>query len=727
MGNTKQNQLSTIELLAPAGSFGAAIAAIEQGADALYLGLKQFSARKGATNFTIEELSRLKTTATSTKIFVTINTVISEEEIQLVIPLLYELRRLQIDGIIVQDLGVAAVIRTIAPEIPLHGSTQMAVHSVYGAKTLVALGFKRVVLARELSLSEIAQIHKEVPEIELEVFVHGAMCYSISGNCLASGILLERSANRGACGQICRTWFSNDSKDGYFFSLQDRAMRNTPEELAKAGITSLKIEGRMKSPSYVGKAVQNYRHLLDRGSLSKQIDLSLKTLWNREPLMQRVLSDQKNQGVTEQYPGHRGVPGARVIEQQGNQIEVEALTDLAVRDGILWFTKEKKDIPAPRKDSLKQIYTANGSQQTKLSKGEKGILTIKNPPQKGSIVYKISSHDQQEKKVNPNSYKPYRHIIPLDVKISAKGKGVEVTIGTQPNFWISFSESIETERVEITEPRTMEGTVEDTIGRGSELFIGEVTKSTVENGIWLPKSILKRINRQWIESFHTYWETLSHKPLNSEIGECHEPFHLLWEDIIPTGILPFITDPHTIPSQVTITKGENQSTAWIPLSPVSYQEDTYWKGIQQEVNTLLANNICVAVGVNNIGHLLPLQELLGKKGVSYYLDIFFYTANRHTIQEVARFFKQEPICACYWVEGDKRGYEDLKATGVVPLIQVTDKSKIPLFISRSCYAKEVLHKACSECKKETQNYKLDQSGKRYTMYIENCVNYLFKR
>ncbi len=724
---SNQTQTSTIELLAPAGSFAAASSAIEQGADALYLGLKQFSARKGATNFTIEELGRLKTAAASTKIFVTINTVVTEQEIQMLLPLIYGLRRLQIDGIIVQDLGVASVVRSTAPEIPLHGSTQMAVHSVYGAKALVALGFQRVVLARELTLAEIAHIHREVPEIELEVFVHGAMCYSVSGNCLASGILLDRSANRGACGQICRTWFSHATTDGYFFSLQDRTTNISPKELIQAGVASLKIEGRMKSPSYVGKAVQNYRHLLDKGSVSKPLEASLKTLWNREPLIKQESGEPDNHKVTEQYPGHRGVPGARVLEKQGNQIEIEALTSMAVRDGILWFTQEKKGVPTPHKDALRSIYTSKGSQQTQLAKGERGIITIKNPPHKGSILYKISSHDQQEKKINPNSYKQYRHKVPLEVTFMRGSSGIEVTICTEKNFWIASSTTITTDTIEITEPRSMGTSIEETIGRGSELFIGEVVSSTVDKGVWIPKSILKKINRQWVEEFQRYWETLIHKPMIAETGDHHSPFHLSWEQITPTGVLPFITDPQRIPDQVTMIQEEDQQQVWIPLSPVLYQEESYWKGIQKEVDTLLAKNIQVVIGLNNIGHLLPVQKLIEKEGVYYYIDIFFYIANGYTLHEVTRFLKKEPVCACYWVEGDSVGYTKLQELGIVPLMRIKDTSQIPLFISRSCYAKEVLQKPCAECNKEIQRYNIEQSGKGYTLYIENCMNYLIQQ
>jgi putative protease len=199
------------EILAPGGSFSSAYYAFEAGADAVYLGLKDFSARKKAENFTPEEIRRLKTAWPDKKLYLALNTLLQDRDLQSLLPFLPQLLDLPLDAVILQDYGFAALLKDYLASHPsapsLHASTQMAVHSLQGAEFLQSQGFSRIVLARELAFQEIAAIQRGVPELELEVFVHGANCYGFSGLCLASGLLLGRSANQGECAQVCRTWF----------------------------------------------------------------------------------------------------------------------------------------------------------------------------------------------------------------------------------------------------------------------------------------------------------------------------------------------------------------------------------------------------------------------------------------------------------------------------------------------------------------------------------------
>jgi U32 family peptidase len=214
--------VTNVEILAPAGDFNTAIHGINAGANAVYVGLKDFSARKTATNLSLEELRCLKRYAqeNNVRVYVAINTILFNEEIKNLIPIIAKLELMDIDGIIVQDLGFANLLLNNF-KIPVHASTQLAAHNIHGVKFLSHMGFSRVVLSRELNLAEIGKIRKECPNIELEVFIHGAMCYGFSGLCLASGIRLNRSGNRGECGQICRSWMQYGTDKGYFFSLKD--------------------------------------------------------------------------------------------------------------------------------------------------------------------------------------------------------------------------------------------------------------------------------------------------------------------------------------------------------------------------------------------------------------------------------------------------------------------------------------------------------------------------
>ena len=273
--------MSGIELLAPAGNFETALAAFEAGADAVYCGLTEFSARAFADNFTLEDLKNLlryargnrtieqsEQSSNSRRVYVTFNTVIDEGDIEPAIEQLARLDEVQPDALIVQDLGVARLCRKYFPNLQLHASTQLVAHNLEGVLALKDLGFSRVVLARELSLEEIASIAKRCG-VELEVFIHGALCYSLSGLCLFGAMEKGRSGNRGKCPYCCRSKVEAEGRgrqsngsSPYPFSMKDLRLGEDVRKLADAGVASLKIEGRMKSALYVASVVKYYRNIL---------------------------------------------------------------------------------------------------------------------------------------------------------------------------------------------------------------------------------------------------------------------------------------------------------------------------------------------------------------------------------------------------------------------------------------------------------------------------------
>ena len=280
------------ELLAPAGGFDAALAAFQYGADAVYLGLSHFSARAEADNLTPDRLRLLLAYARAfcppKRIYVTVNTLVEDAELPHLIETLDALDALGPDGVIVQDLGMARLIRDHFPRLALHASTQMAVHNTAGAIALRELGFTRVVLARELTLDEIRRIVRDA-DVEIEVFVHGALCYSVSGLCLFSSHMSGRSGNRGRCAYCCREAFSapdpglqtsdrrtstSDNRPAFPFSMRDLALAPLLDAVAATGVQSLKIEGRMKSPLYVACVTDYYRRKLD-GTLSPDAEQAL--------------------------------------------------------------------------------------------------------------------------------------------------------------------------------------------------------------------------------------------------------------------------------------------------------------------------------------------------------------------------------------------------------------------------------------------------------------------
>ena len=252
------------ELLAPAGSLEAFFAAMEFGADAVYVGLKEFSARAKAKNVNRDELERMVgyAHARQRKVFLTLNTLVKEKELSHLIDVLAAVEAIGIDAVILQDMGVWRLARKHFPGLELHASTQLTIHNAAGVQMAERLGFSRAVLARELSLAEIAAI-KCATNLDLEHFVHGAHCFSFSGQCSFSSWLGGLSGNRGRCAQPCRRRYHHKGKDGYYFSPNDLSAIDLLPELTAAGVMSFKIEGRMKSAEYVANVIQAYRTVLD--------------------------------------------------------------------------------------------------------------------------------------------------------------------------------------------------------------------------------------------------------------------------------------------------------------------------------------------------------------------------------------------------------------------------------------------------------------------------------
>ena len=328
------------ELLAPAGSLEAFFAALDHGADAVYCGLKEFSARAKARNFTLADVERMTMYAHSRKkrLYVTLNTLIKEAELPQLVDVLASLAAIPVDGLIIQDLGVWRLIHRHFPRLQLHASTQMTVHNAAGVKMLEKMGFARAVLARELSLVEIAEVRSQT-SIELEHFVHGALCFSISGQCLFSSALTGASGNRGRCAQPCRRRLHNRKKSGYHFSTSDLSAIELLPQLLKAGVMSFKIEGRMKSAEYVARVVAAYRLMLDapegqRKSALQEAEEHLELSFGRQAT-KGFLTGLLPTGIADSAQhGGLGRPLGEVVSLRGGMIGFTARERLHVGDRI---------------------------------------------------------------------------------------------------------------------------------------------------------------------------------------------------------------------------------------------------------------------------------------------------------------------------------------------------------------------------------------------------------
>ena len=321
-----------IELLAPAGSFDALKAAVEAGANAVYLAGESFGARAYAENFTRETLpdavkyAHLKNVA----VHITTNTILADDELENFADYIKFLRSANVDAFLIQDLGAAKIAKQVAPEIPLHASTQMTIHNLEGVLELEKLGFSRAVLSRELSLAEIEYIAKNSP-LEIEIFMHGALCVCYSGQCLMSSLIGGRSGNRGRCAQPCRLPYTLVDENNfevlknageYLLSPKDLNTLDLLPKIVSSGVTSLKIEGRMKRPEYVATVVKVYRAALDGNNFADG-NRQLAQIFNRDFTTAYLEKNPGKNLISDKRPNNRGILLGRIVSVEKNKIAIK--------------------------------------------------------------------------------------------------------------------------------------------------------------------------------------------------------------------------------------------------------------------------------------------------------------------------------------------------------------------------------------------------------------------
>lgn len=387
--------LKKVELLAPAGHKDALIGAINAGADAIYLAGKRFGARAYANNFSDEELIETIDYAhvRGVRVFVAINTLVFDDEVEDLISYADFLVKHHVDALIVQDLGMIDLFVKRYPDTEIHVSTQFNTHNLYQVKMLKSLGVKRIVLARETSIQTIKAIKKEV-DIELEVFIHGALCVSYSGNCLMSSMIGGRSGNRGECAQPCRLpyqLYKDNQKiqdSSYLLSTKDLMTIDYIGELIEIGIDSFKIEGRMRKKEYVIETVKAYRHAIDQHLSHQKYDSTndidrLKRVFNREFTKGFVLNEVPRLINNSEFQSHLGVPLGKVIGYQKNRAKILLEEPIRIGDGYRILS------PEPYGDIVSRIHKKDELVKEALE-NEVIELDVKNAIQIGSIVVKTT-------------------------------------------------------------------------------------------------------------------------------------------------------------------------------------------------------------------------------------------------------------------------------------------------------------------------------------------------
>lgn len=520
----KQEKKKKIELLAPAGSFDALKAAVENGADAVYLGGKLFNARASAANFDLEELKRAITYAheREVKVYVTVNILVGDSEFPELADYLYDIYSLGADAVIVQDLGVAHFIRSVLPEMEIHASTQMTQNNSFGIRQLEKIGFSRVVLARETSAAEIEKIIHQ-SKLEVEVFVHGALCISYSGQCLMSSYIGARSGNRGRCAQPCRLPYKlvggkgKDLLEGsnigeHLLSPRDLNLSEDLAELKRIGVTSLKIEGRMKRPEYVATVVRIYRKALDsleqdhkndqqnqqqneqkNMSLDESDKHDLTQVFNRDFTTGYFKGYQGKEMMSFSRPNNRGTRLGRITEIKNNRMILKLDNKLSNRDGIeIWTGRGREGMTVDR------IFTlTNNTVDTALA-GESVALDYSGYAGIGDRVFK--THDEELIEQARLSYREGKETRKRSVRMKLSGKaGDKLQLQAWDRNKKAEAYSLTEAQEAIKRPLEYEYLLKQ-LGRlgNTPLFLEEL-EVDLEGDIIIPVSELNEMRREVVE------------------------------------------------------------------------------------------------------------------------------------------------------------------------------------------------------------------------------------
>ncbi|WP_292368780.1 U32 family peptidase [Methanoregula sp. UBA64] len=439
------------ELLAPAGSPEAFRAAVAAGADAIYLSGKHFGARRFAKNFSDDEMAAAiaYAHARGVRVYVTVNTLIHDRELDGVAAYLVRLYAMGADAVLVQDPGIAALAREIVPGLALHASTQLTIHNADGVRWAYGQGFSRVVLARELSLAEIGRIAEETRDLPvgLEVFAHGALCYSYSGQCLLSSVIGGRSGNRGMCAQPCRKRYTLvegktdkygrptdlgdvPTKEHYLLSPKDLWTYRDIGTLAGSPVASLKIEGRMKSAEYVAIVVSTYRRALDAAAAGTftpdaSVERDLYLAFNREFTKGYLMGDRLRDLMGRERPDNRGLCIGKVACFDQRRRTVTIVPDRPITlhpgDGILFSSHEHPAAAWGCALNSEPVVTKEGIE-----------MTVARPVIEGTLVYLTSSLDlaARARQIAGSSSPDLSHPVPVDLAVRVDAEGLLTMTGT---------------------------------------------------------------------------------------------------------------------------------------------------------------------------------------------------------------------------------------------------------------------------------------------------------
>ncbi len=611
--------MQKIELLAPAGDMQSLKCAVYNGADAVYLGLNDFNARIKADNFTRDNIAGVVNFAHlyGVKVYLTLNTLVKDGEVEDFLDTFAAAYRARVDAFIIQDLGMAVLIKKKYPNAVLHASTQMGIHNLQGAKMLESLGFARVVLSRETKLADIKLIRQNT-NLEIEYFVQGALCVAFSGNCYLSAIKNGNSGNRGKCLQLCRLPYTAyldgkmlDTK--YYLSCKDLCLMRHIDELTEAGVISLKIEGRLKRASYVAQTVRSYRkvigrHISDNEQILKE-QKKIQNIFSRGAFNEAAYLFDNFNIINSDINNHEG-------KHIGKVTRVERFKDLYKITLQLSESVSSKD--AIRLISGTDITSIGVGNVNKLGEGMYQIFST-NAPKVGAKVYLLKSAEKEDNLIS------FERKLPIDMHFEAHLGGCAALIATYGNI----SAKVQSCDI-VAEAKTRAATYEDVYKQVSKLndthFVLNVFSVDIDD-VFLPVSLLNDLRRRVVEEL----EAKIISEYNATMPEMVENDISIVRPVINTRATDFVmiddvtdasdrTQNYIIcPREYTLTnisryietmlrKGVKKERIYIDLPIMSTTAET------DKIEEILAN-INVGVVINNYSQLALAKQYKAIAGI----------------------------------------------------------------------------------------------------------------
>ena len=498
--------MNKVELLAPAGDFSCLKAAIEAGCDAVYIGGKLFGARAFSSNFTDDEIIKAINYAHlfGVKVYVTTNTLIYDKEVERFLEYISFLHKNNVDAVIIQDLGMLDLVRQTFPNLEVHASTQMHIHNLDGASFMEKLGVKRVVLARETSISKIKEI-KEKTNIDIEIFIHGALCVSYSGQCLMSSLIGNRSGNRGTCAGSCRQSYSIVDENNniilnnkYPLSMKDLCSLENLKTLLDIGVTSLKIEGRMKSSSYVYTVVKLYRLAIDSYYKNNNIYIDEKELYNLKKIFNReftkgfLFDEENNKVINMKRPNHQGVEIGKVINYKNNVATIKLNDEININDGLRIVGK--KDIGV----NVNNFYINSKLVKT-AKKGDIITIKVNDKVEKDDKVF-LTLDSKLNEEINNIISSNQRKVLVKAKFIAKEDKQITFELTDFINKVVVISENKVTKALNkpITKEEIKEklNKIKDTVYKYESLDI------EIDDNIFIPLNIINDLKRKAFEELN---------------------------------------------------------------------------------------------------------------------------------------------------------------------------------------------------------------------------------